>query len=178
MSDDPRASQGQSPLRPLAAIGGRAASIALRPLAGVASVAVDAGLDVTQRVVDSGELERLLGAALDSPRAQDAVDRVLSSPVAHQVIDSFFDSGLFDEFIDRLLASPALWRLVDEVAASPAVNAAITQQSLGFVDQVESEVRSRSGRADALLERIAARLASRRARTSPPRPALAGPDES
>jgi hypothetical protein len=63
------------------------------------------------------------------------------------------------------LASPALWRLVDEIAASPAVTAAITQQSLGFADQVEEQVRMRSRGADDWLEQKVRRLTRRRQRT-------------
>ncbi len=180
MSDDPpprRAPRGPRALRPLTRIGGMAASAAMRPLSGAASVAVDASLSLERRLVDNGELERLLGSVLDSPRTQAAIDRVMASPAAQQVVDGFFESGLFDEFIDRLLASPALWRLVDEIAASPAVSAAITQQSLGFVDQIEADVRTRSSKADVWLARLAARLASRRGGVAPPRPALPGPDK-
>jgi hypothetical protein len=44
---------------------------------------------------------------------------------------------------------------------SPAVTAAITQQSVGFADQVAGELGERSRQADARLERIARRLLRR-----------------
>ncbi len=59
-----------------------------------------------------------------------------------------FDSGLADQFVDRLLTSKAVWRLVDEIADSPAVTAAVTQQGLGFADQVGGELRARARQAD------------------------------
>ena len=115
------------------------------------------------RLLESGELERLL----DSPRLQALVAQVVESDGATQLIDTFFDSGLFDRFIDRLLASDGLWRLVDVIAASPKVRAALSQQGLGFADQVGEAVRARSRKADRRLERAADRLKRRDSTESP-----------
>jgi hypothetical protein len=95
---------------------------------------------------------------LESEQVQDALRRGLDSDGARQLVDGFFDSDLFDHFVDRLLASDALWRLVDEIADSPAVTVAITQQSLGFADQLGEQIRGRTRRADDWLERAAHRL--------------------
>jgi len=118
------------------------------------------------RLLDSGELERLL----DSPRLQAAIQQVMESDGAKRVIDSFVDSGLLERFIHRLLSSDALWNLVDEIAASPAVTAAISQQGLGFADQVGGQVRTRSRKADVWLERSARRLVRRHPPQVPPEP--------
>jgi hypothetical protein len=83
-----------------------------------------------------------------------------------------FDSGLFDRILERLVASDGLWQAVDEIAASPAVTAAISQQGLGFADQVTDQVRARSRKADDWLERAARRLAHRPPRVIPPEPDL------
>ena len=101
---------------------------------------------------------------LESEHAQRGLRRALEGDGARQLVDDFFDSGVFDHLVERLLASPELWHLIDEVAASPAVMAAVTQQSLGFADQVAGEVRRRSRRADDLLERAAHRLVPGRRR--------------
>jgi hypothetical protein len=171
-------------LTPLIGIGSRAVAATARPLAGAASAAVEAGIALERRAVelvfDSPELERAIGTAIDSPRVQSAVSDALSSKAVQQILDEFVSGGAFDALVDSLLASdglwrlidgvldritesPALWRVIDEVAASPAVTAAITQQGLGFADQVGAEVRSRSRRTDDLLERVAHRLTGRRA---------------
>ena len=50
-------------------------------------------------------------------------------------------SQVMDEAVRQLLESEDLWVLVDEIARSPAVTEAITQQSLGFADQVFDPVR-------------------------------------
>ena len=172
MSEHQNSSPGARAVRGIVGVGGRAAAITLRPLSGVAGAAVDAGITLERRavdrVLDSPELEHVIDAAVNSPRLQAAIRNALSSDGVNQLIDSIFDSGLFDRLIDRLLASDALWRLIDEVAASPAVTAAITQQSLGFADQVGDEVRARSRRADDLLERVAHRLLRRPAEIGPP----------
>jgi hypothetical protein len=154
----------------------------VKPVAGAASSAVEAGIALERRAVDlvfdSPELERAIGTALDSPRIQSAVGNALSSNAVRHMLDEFVAGGAFDALVDSLLASdglwrlidgvldritesPALWRVIDEVSASPAVTAAITQQSLGFADQVGEEVRRRSRRTDDLLERVASRLTGR-----------------
>ena len=142
MAGDQRENPRPRGFQPLGGIGGRAAAATLRPLTGAAGP----------------ELERLLGAMLESEQVQDALRRGLGSDGARQLVDGFFDSDLFDHFVDRLLASDALWRLVDEIADSPAVTVAITQQSLGFADQLGEQIRGRTRRADDWLERAAHRL--------------------
>jgi hypothetical protein len=63
--------------------------------------------------------------------------------------------------VARLLESEDLWLLVDEIARSPAVTEAITQQSLGFADQVAGGVRARSRSMDDWLEHKARRALRR-----------------
>jgi hypothetical protein len=144
------------------------ASFAMRPVSGAAAAVVEAGRGLerrtVQRVLDSPEVERLPSAALDSPWTQAAIKNALASDGAKQLVASLFESGLFDEIIDRLLESDALWRMVDELASSPAVTAAITQQGLGFADQVGDVARARSRIADDWLERRARRLTRRRSK--------------
>src|SRR6516165_4602864 len=153
------------PPRAVTAIGGRAVSLTLKPLSAAATVAVSAGRDLeraaVERVRDSPEVERLVASALDSARIHSTAVQVFESDAAKQVVAAFFESGLWDELAARLLASDALWDLIDTIVDSPHVTAAITQQSLGFADQVGDEVRMRSRRADDWLERAARRLARR-----------------
>ncbi|HTP21160.1 MAG TPA: RDD family protein [Solirubrobacteraceae bacterium] len=136
-------SEGKTPnrrsraARPLSAMGSLAAA-SLKPLREGA----------TEVVLDSQLFQSLFADALDSEQVQTALTRALETEGAEHVVDTLFASGLVDEFVDRLLASKALWRLVDEIAASPAVTAAVTQQSLGFADQVGGELRSRARHAD------------------------------
>jgi hypothetical protein len=94
-------------------------------------------------------MERLVAGAVDSPATERLVARVM-------------ESRLLEEAFRRLLESEELWLLVEEVARSPAVTEAITQQSLGFADQMANEVRRGSSGADAWLERTARRMRRRR----------------
>ena len=178
----------------------RAAATTLRPLTGAMGRAAAAGIVVERRAVDllldSAELERALNAAIDSVRIQSSLERALHSDSVKSLVDNLFDSGLldqviarmfdsglfdrviaqmfesgaFDRILERLLASDGLWQLVDEIAASPTVTAAISQQGLGFADQVTDQVRDRSRKADDWLERAARRLAHRPPRALPPEP--------
>ena len=137
MSDGKTPNRRSRAARPLSAMGSLAAA-SLKPLREGA----------TEVVLDSQLFQSLLADALDSEQVQTALTRALETEGAEHVVDTLFESGLVDEFVDRLLTSKALWRLVDEIAASPAVTAAVTQQSLGFADQVGGELRSRSRHAD------------------------------
>jgi hypothetical protein len=133
---------------------------ALRPVARVAN-------EVTLAAVDGILDSRLAGEIADrvvaSRLVQQAVDRALDGPVMHTL-----DGDALDRVVDALLESDELWRIVDEIASSPAVTDAITQQSLGFADQVAGGVRDRSRSADAVLERVARRALRRKAASPPP----------
>jgi hypothetical protein len=164
-SDNHSSNAGPRVLRPLAQIGGRAAATTLRPFAGAMEAAAEAGFSLQRRAVDrmleSDELERVLTVAINSAHVQAALQSALVSDAAKRLVDSLFDSGLIDRFLARLLASDALWHMIDEIASSPAVTAAISQQGLGFADQVGDQVRDRSRKADDWVERAARRLIHR-----------------
>ena len=115
---------------------------------------------LADRLLDGPELERIVTAALESPGVQRLVIGVVESPLIDRVLDTV---------VERLPESEEMWLLVDQIARSPAVTEAITQQSMGFADQVAGEVRIRSQRADAGMERVAQRLL-RRKRIEPPPP--------
>ena len=187
MSEDQRETSRLGPLGPLVGFGARAATATLRPIVGVAEAAAGAGLSLERRavnrVLESDELERVVVVAINSAHIQAALKQALESDGATQLIDSVFDSGLIDRFLaglvdsgaldrffDRLLTSEGLWNLIDEIAGSPAVTAAISQQGLGFADQVGDQVRDRSRKADDWMERAARRLIGRQARALPAEP--------
>jgi hypothetical protein len=150
------------------------ATATLKPVVGAVEAAADVGLSLERRAVDrvleSDELERVVVAAINSTHIQAALRQALVSDGAAQLIDSLFDSGLIDRFLERLLASESLWNMIDEIAGSPAVTAAISQQGLGFADQVGDQVRERSRKADDWMERAARRLIGRHPRALPAEP--------
>ncbi len=187
MSADRRGTFRLGPLGPLVGLGTRAATATLRPIAGAVEAAAGAGLNLERRavdrVLDSDELERVVIVAINSTHIQAALKQALESDGATQLIDTLFNSGLIDRFLaglidsgtldrlfDRMLASDGLWHMIDEIAGSPAVTAAVSQQGLGFADQVGDQVRDRSRKADDWMERAARRLIGRQPRALPAEP--------
>jgi hypothetical protein len=171
MSDNDGARSMPNPLRPLIGFGTRAATATLRPIAGAVEAAAEASLSLERRavnrVLESEELERVVIVAINSAHIQAALKQALESDGAAQLVDSLFASGFIDRFFERLLASESLWHLIDEIAGSPAVTAAVSQQGLGFADELGDEVRSRSRKADDWMERAARRLIGRSQRVIP-----------
>jgi uncharacterized RDD family membrane protein YckC len=82
-------------------------------------------------VASSGELDRLLSAALATPRTLELTDRVLASDATHNA--------------------------VRQVAASPAVRDAIARQTTGFAEDVLESVRLSAVRLDDRVERAVRR---------------------
>jgi hypothetical protein len=89
------------------------------------------------------------------------VGTVLESPAVERLVGQAIESRLADQAVARLLDSEELWLLVGEIAESPAVTQAITQQGFGFADEVAGGMRARSRNADAWLERTARRALRR-----------------
>ena len=135
--------------------------------------------DVPRRVVDrvlaDGIVEQTTARVLEGPELERAVQTALESATAERLVAQVMESKLLDETVRRLLESEELWLLVEEIARSPAVTEAITQQSMGFADQVADGVRAGSKRADVWLERAARRALRRGAREdAPDEPAAPG----
>ena len=131
----------------------------------------------TDEVVASQALERAIAAALESPETERLLQGVVDSPAMERLVARAVDSRLVDAVTEQLLESEELWLLVENIARSPAVTEAISHQSAGFADQVADEVRARSVRADASVERVARRLLRRRAAPPPPIEGTQSPTE-
>ena len=108
--------------------------------------------------VDNPATERLIAATVDNPATERLIAAAVDSPATERLVMRVIDSRLLDEIVTRLLEREELWLAVEEIARSPAVTEAITQQSLGFADQVAAGVRQGSTGADAWLERAARRV--------------------
>ena len=117
---------------------------------------------LTERLLADGVIESAVARVLDGPELERVAAAALDSPAAERLVVRVIESRLLDEAVVRLLQSDDLWLLVDEIARSPAVTEAITQQSLGFADQVAGGVRARSRSADVWLETAARRALRRR----------------
>ena len=157
----------------LRAAGGVGAA-ALRPVVGRVTDVSLAGLDVVlasrlaregvDRIVGSALVEQTATRVLEGPELERVVEQALESPAMERVVGRVIESRLLDEAVERLLESEELWVLVEEIARSPAVTDAITQQSVGFADQVAGGVRARSRTADDWVERVVRRALRRETR--------------
>jgi hypothetical protein len=105
------------------------------------------------QAVDGEQAHRALAAALESPAVERAVAQVIESKLADEAV-----TRIIERTLARLPESPALWELIDAIAQSPAVREAVSQQGVGFAQEVAGDVRERSRNADAQLEHAARRL--------------------
>jgi hypothetical protein len=117
--------------------------------------------------LESDALQDAITDALDSPGAERLLARALESPGLERMIRQVMESRVVDETMARLPRTEGLWILIDQIVASPAVTEAITQQGMGFADQMAGAVRARSRTADARLERLASRLLRRGSEEEP-----------
>ena len=122
---------------------------------------------VLERILSGPEIDELLTAAVESPRMAELADRVLESEGMERLVAQVLESRLVDASVARVLASEELWLVVERVAQSPAVTQAISQQGVGFVDQVAEELGERSRRVDDRLERGVRRFMRRRPAADP-----------
>ena len=130
---------------------------------------------VADRMLAEGVVEQTAARVLEGPELERVFEAALESPAVERLVLRVIESKLLDQAVARLLESEDLWLLVDEIARSPAVSEAITQQSIGFADQVAGGVRARSRSADAWLERAARRALRRRPAHELPAEGPAGP---
>lgn len=127
--------------------------------------ALDEALSALDVALNSSLAQEVLDRILASQLTDDVLDRVLgqalNSPDAERLVGRVIDSRVVDAAVVRLLDTEGLWVLVDEIAGSPAVTAAISQQGIGFANQVAGAMRDRSRTADDRVERIARRFTRR-----------------
>ena len=134
--------------------------------------ALDAGLSTLDLALNSALAREAIDRILASPLAEDVLERLVGravdSPDAERLVGRVIDSRLVDAAVVQLLESDGLWVLVEQIARSPAVTAAISQQGVGFANQMAGVVRDRSRTADDQLEGIVRRLSRRARRDSGP----------
>jgi uncharacterized membrane-anchored protein YjiN (DUF445 family) len=118
---------------------------------------------VTEQMLAAGVAdrlaERIVESVLESPGIERVVDRIVESRLLEQTV-----TRIVDDVVADLATSEAMWGLIDVIARSPAVTDAISQQGVGFADQVAEEVREHSRSIDARLERGAWKILRRRPR--------------
>ena len=74
---------------------------------------------------------------------------------------------MVDEVWRRLLASEEAQRLVERIAEAPELRAAISAQSVGFIEDVGHTIGDVTRRLDGVIERVVRRVVFRKRRTEP-----------
>jgi uncharacterized RDD family membrane protein YckC len=117
--------------------------------------------------VESEAVERALVRVLQGPVVEEAVNGALESDAVKRALIEALDSELVDEVWLRLLASDETQRLVERIAEAPEVRAAISAQSVGFVEDIGHTIGDGTEQVDGFLERVARRALFRRRREEP-----------
>lgn len=117
--------------------------------------------------VESEAVERALVRVLQGPLVEETVHGALESEAVKRALIEALDSEMVDEVWRRLLASDEAQRLVERIAEAPELRAAISAQSVGFIEDVGHTIGDVTRRLDDVIERIARRVVFRKRRTEP-----------
>jgi uncharacterized RDD family membrane protein YckC len=134
---------------------------------GVERAVQSAAEEAMVAAVESAAVERALVRVLQGPLVEDAVHGALESETVKRALIEALDSEMVDEVWRRLLASEEAQRLVERIAEAPELRAAISAQSVGFVEDVGHTIGETSRRLDDILERIVRRVFFRTRRSIP-----------
>jgi uncharacterized RDD family membrane protein YckC len=173
------------PANPHSAPAGEGAPNAAQPLSvrllgaglrGARSVGRAAGIDRAVEVaaeeamvaaIESEAVERALVRVLQGPLVEEAVHGALESDAVKRAAIDALDSEMVDEVWRRLLASEEAQRLVERIAEAPEIRAAISAQSVGFVEDIGHTVGDATRRLDGVVEGVARRVVFRKRREQP-----------
>jgi uncharacterized RDD family membrane protein YckC len=117
--------------------------------------------------VESEAVERALVRVLQGPLVEEAARGALESETVKRALIEALDSEMVDEVWRRLLASEEAQRLVERIAEAPELRAAISAQSVGFVEDIGHTVGNTTRRLDDVIERVARRVTFRKRRSEP-----------
>lgn len=117
--------------------------------------------------VESEAVERALSRVLDGPLVEDAVHGALESEAVKRALVEALDSEMVDEVWRRMLASEEAQRLVERIAEAPEIRAAISAQSVGFIEDIGHTIGDTTRRIDGVIESGARRATFRKRRAAP-----------
>jgi uncharacterized RDD family membrane protein YckC len=117
--------------------------------------------------VESEAVDRALRRVLQGPVVEDAVHGALESDAVKRALIDALDSEMVDEVWRRMLASEEAQRLVERIAEAPELRAAISAQSVGFIQDIGHTVGDTTRRVDGVVERVARKAAFRKPRIEP-----------
>jgi uncharacterized RDD family membrane protein YckC len=117
--------------------------------------------------VESEAVERALARVLQGPLVEEAVNGALESEAVKRALVEALDSEMVDEVWRRVLASDEAQRLVERIAEAPELRAAISAQSVGFIEDIGHTIGNTTRRLDGGIERGARKLTFRKPRAEP-----------
>lgn len=117
--------------------------------------------------IESEAVERALRRVLRGPLVEETVNGALESDAVKRALIEALDSEMVDEVWRRMLASEEAQRLVERIAEAPEIRAAISAQSVGFIEDVGHTIGDVTRSADGVIERVARRIALRKPRAEP-----------
>jgi uncharacterized RDD family membrane protein YckC len=117
--------------------------------------------------VESEAVERALVRVLQGPLVEEAARGALGSETVKSALIEALDSEMVDEVWRRLLASEEAQRLVERIAEAPELRAAISAQSVGFVEDIGRTIGDTTRRLDGVIERVVRRATFRKRRSEP-----------
>jgi len=117
--------------------------------------------------VESEAVERALTRVLQGPLVEDAVHGALESEAVKRALVEALDSEMVEEVWRRMLASDEAQRLVERIAEAPELRAAISAQSVGFIEDIGHTIGDTTRRLDGVIEGAARRITFRKRRTEP-----------
>jgi uncharacterized RDD family membrane protein YckC len=134
---------------------------------GVERAVQSAAEEAMVSAVESEAVERALVRVLRGPLVEEAVHGALESETVKRALIEALDSEMVDEVWRRLLASDEAQRLVERIAEAPELRAAISAQSVGFIEDIGHTIGNTSRRLDGVVERVARRILFRPRRSEP-----------
>ncbi len=117
--------------------------------------------------VESAAVERALVRVLQGPLVEEAVRGAVDSEAVKGALIEALDSEMVDEVWRRLLASEEAQQLVERVAEAPELRAAISAQSVGFIEDIGHTIGDTARRLDDGVEGAARRVTFRKRREEP-----------
>jgi uncharacterized RDD family membrane protein YckC len=135
--------------------------------AGVERAIEAAAEEAMVATVESEAVERALKRVLNGPVVEEAVHGALESDAVRRALIDALDSEMVDEVWRRMLASDEAQRLVERIAEAPEIRAAISAQSVGFIEDIGHTIGDTTRRLDSVIERVARRLTLRKRRLEP-----------
>lgn len=134
---------------------------------GVERAVQSAAEEAMVAAVESEAVERALVRVLQGPLVEETVHGALESETVKRALVEALDSEMVDEVWRRLLASEEAQRLIERIAEAPELRAAISAQSVGFIEDIGHTIASSTRRLDGVVERVARRILFRPRRSEP-----------